>query len=73
MRSLEADMSSAKNRPMNPKCATASWGDRGHGHTEGFPDGLRDLPGRDRVLGDGVQAGPRRCLLEPEPDEPGRV
>jgi len=54
-----ADMSMPKNRPMNPKCDSAS-----AGSTEVTGRG------RDRGPGDGAQARSGRWLLEAEADEP---
>ena len=74
VRSLDAERSIAKNAPMNPKCSTASSGrDRGHRQAQAPADGLGDRLRRHALLGDGVQAGARRRLLEPEPDQPRGV
>ena len=44
-------------------------GDRRHGQAEGAADGLRDVAGRYALFRDGVQAGARRSLREPESDK----
>ena len=62
------------NPTRKPKCsAAASSGIAATGQVQAATDGLGDLPGRDSLVGDRVQGGPGRRLLDGEPEEAAGV